>query len=92
MTARCGAKANDFLCSAFQATCLLLITRVFSQEPSPSPTAALETDRIIVTRSYIPSAAEVGADPILSLSREAIDQSGERTTEQLIRNLTGGRA
>ena len=32
-----------------------------------------------MTGSSIPSAAEVGPDPILSLSREAIDQSGERT-------------
>ena len=47
-----------------------------------------ETERITVTGSYIPSAAEVGPNPILTLSREAIDQSGERTTEQLIRNLT----
>jgi len=69
-------------------TCLFLISPAFAQEPSPSPTTAPEIERIIVTGSSIPSAAEVGPDPILSLSREAIDQSGERTTEQLIRNLT----
>ena len=77
-----------FLGSTFQATCLFLITSVFAQEPSPSPTGVPETERVIVTGSSIPSAAEVGPDPILSLSREAIDQSGERTTEQLIRSLT----
>src|SRR6185436_17597964 len=72
----------------FTLGCLMLVSPAFGQEPSPSPTAAPETERIVVTGSYIPSAAEVGANPVLTLSREAIDQSGERTTEQLIRNLT----
>lgn len=66
----------------------LLLTPAFGQEPSPSPTAAPEGERIIVTGSYIPPAAEVGPNPILTLTREAIEQSGERTTEQLIKNLT----
>jgi outer membrane receptor protein involved in Fe transport len=54
-------------------------------EPSPAP----ETDRIIVTGSYIPTqtAAEVGPNPIQVIDRETIDESGERNTEQLLRNL-----
>jgi len=47
-----------------------------------------ETERIIVTGSNIPTAGEVGTNPVLTLDREAIDKAGERTAEELIRNLT----
>ena len=43
------------------------------------PSAAVETDRIIVTGSNIPTAEEVGANPVLTIPRELIDKSGERT-------------
>jgi len=60
----------------------------FAQEPSPAPAAAAETERVIVTGSNIPSAAEVGPNPVQTITRDLIDKSGERTTEELIRNLT----
>src|SRR5206468_6161363 len=52
-----------------------------------SPIAAVETDRIIVTGSNIPTAEEVGPNPVLTIGRELIDKSGERTAEELIKNL-----
>lgn len=54
---------------------------------SPAPGAG-ETERIIVTGSHIPTADEVGTNPVLTLDREAIDKAGERTAEELIRHLT----
>jgi iron complex outermembrane receptor protein len=47
-----------------------------------------ETERIIVTGSYIPTAEEVGPNPVFTIKRDVIEKSGERTTEELIRNLT----
>ena len=46
-----------------------------------------ETDRIIVTGSNIPTAEEVGANPVLTIGRDLIDKSGERTAAELIKNL-----
>ena len=46
-----------------------------------------ETERIIVTGSNIPTAQEVGANPVLNISRDLINKSGERTAEALIKNL-----
>jgi iron complex outermembrane recepter protein len=54
---------------------------------SPLPNVAVETDRIIVTGSNIPTAEEVGANPVVTIGRELIDKSGERTAEELIKNL-----
>ena len=49
------------------------------------PTA--ETERIIVTGSYIPTAEEVGPNPVLEINRDLIEKSGERTTAELLRKL-----
>jgi iron complex outermembrane recepter protein len=57
--------------------------------PAPPPGAGGEavTERIIVTGSNIPTAEEVGPNPVLSINRDLINKTGERNTEQLIRNL-----
>jgi iron complex outermembrane recepter protein len=56
---------------------------------APTPTAApAEAERVIVTGSNIPTAAEVGPNPVDILNREQIDKAGERTTAELVRNLT----
>lgn len=47
-----------------------------------------ETERVIVTGSNIPTAEEVGPNPVLTINRDLIEKSGERTTEELIRNTT----
>jgi len=72
---------------------LLATPKTFSQTiapaASPSLTAApAEAERVIVTGSNIPTAAEVGPNPVDILNREQIDKAGERTTAELVRNLT----
>ncbi|MGI8432723.1 MAG: TonB-dependent receptor plug domain-containing protein [Chthoniobacterales bacterium] len=44
-------------------------------------------DRVIVTGSNIPTADEVGANPVLTYDRTSIAKSGERTAEEFLRNL-----
>ena len=72
---------------------------VTSSEPGavggPSPAAqpanqaggTAETERVVVTGSNIPTAQEVGPNPVLTINRDLIEKSGERTAEELIRNL-----
>ena len=63
-------------------------------EPPPNPSgpagagAVVQTERIIVTGSNIPTAEEVGPNPVLNINRDLIEKSGERTAEELIKNLT----
>ncbi len=45
------------------------------------------TERVIVTGSNIPTAEEVGPNPVLSINRDLINKSGERNTEALLRDL-----
>lgn len=52
----------------------------------PSGTEA-STDRVFVTGSIIPTAAEVGPNPVINTNRDLINKSGERTSEELLRNL-----
>ena len=81
---------------------LLLASSAFAQEPAPSPTSELvsynengtvvqraevSTERVFVTGSAIPTAAEVGPNPVLNVTRDLIDKSGDRSTEELLRNL-----
>ena len=66
-----------------------------AQEPaaSPAPAAAnqgpvtAEAERVIVTGSNIPTAEEVGPNPVLTINRDLINKSGERNAEELLRNL-----
>jgi iron complex outermembrane receptor protein len=62
--------------------------------PPPGQTAAsttagavAETERIIVTGSNIPTAQEVGPNPVLNINRDLINKSPERTAEELIKDL-----
>ena len=72
---------------------ILIAASAFGQDAidraSPSPTpATAEAERVIVTGSYIPTqtAAEVGANPVQVIDRYTIERSGERNTEELLRN------
>ncbi|HEY4282222.1 MAG TPA: TonB-dependent receptor plug domain-containing protein, partial [Chthoniobacterales bacterium] len=60
----------------------------FGQETAPNPAATAEAERVIVTGSIIPTADEVGPNPVLTINRDIIEKSGERTAEELIRNTT----
>src|ERR1700741_1687282 len=62
-----------------------------AQNPAPAASAApagaqAEAERVIVTGSNIPTAEEVGPNPVLNLNRDLINKSGERSTEQLLRD------
>ncbi|MGI8482599.1 MAG: TonB-dependent receptor plug domain-containing protein, partial [Chthoniobacterales bacterium] len=79
---------------AFGASMLVIaVTPTIAQEPTPTPvgpaapTAEASTERVIVTGSNIPTAAEVGPNPVLNVTRDLINKSGERNTEELLRNL-----
>src|SRR4051812_36494365 len=80
---------------------LVLATSVLAQDPAPPTTQSTTvrsfnengteeatTERVFVTGSAIPTAAEVGPNPVLSVTRDLINKSGERNTEELLRNLT----
>src|SRR6266850_4408269 len=56
-------------------------------QPSNITGATAETERIIVTGSNIPTAQEVGPNPVLNINRDLINKSGERSAEELIKNL-----
>jgi outer membrane receptor protein involved in Fe transport len=85
---------------------LVFATIAFAQDPSPTPDATgptvrafnangteeAATERVIVTGSAIPTAAEVGPNPVLNINREMINKSGERNTEELLRNVPAANA
>src|SRR6266704_2943414 len=51
-----------------------------------APAPAAEVERVIVTGSNIPTAEEVGPNPVFALNRDLINKSGQgTTTEQLLK-------
>ena len=57
---------------------------------NPIPPAADQTgeaERVVVTGSNIPTAEEVGPNPVQVVTRDFIEKSGEHTAEQLLRDL-----
>src|SRR5213596_3415819 len=68
----------------------IIATHGFAQAPPPPPAPgaaapAAEVERVIVTGSLIPTAEEVGPNPIFALNRALINTSGAgTTTEQLL--------
>src|SRR4030095_13805222 len=56
--------------------------------PAPGAAAATATaERVIVTGSNIPTAEEVGPNPVDIYNQETMKKSGERTTEQFLQSL-----
>src|SRR5207237_5577389 len=74
-------------CAAWSGAiiCWPLASTTLAQGPTPSPTPAAEVERVIVTGSIIPTAEEVGPNPVYTLNRDLIERSGERTTAELLR-------
>jgi iron complex outermembrane receptor protein len=73
---------------------LIIATSARAQDPAaaaPAPAAPTApeqtTERVIVTGSNIPTAEEVGANPVLTLNRDVIQKSGVRTTEELLQRV-----
>ncbi len=53
---------------------------------APGPGATAEAERVIVTGSNIPTAEEVGPNPVFALNRDLISKSGQGSTvEQLLK-------
>ncbi len=69
--------------------------RGYAQAPSPAPASSpigqasttAEAERVIITGSNIPTAEEVGSNPVLNLNRDLINKSGQRSAEALIKEL-----
>src|SRR3989441_7639973 len=63
----------------------IVASNAFAQAAPPPPAPAAEVERVIVTGSLIPTAEEVGPNPVFSLNRDLINKSGAgTTTEQLL--------
>jgi iron complex outermembrane receptor protein len=65
---------------------LLSASIASGQNPSQAPASSTaEVERVVVTGSFIPTAEEVGPNPVFSLNRDLINKSGAgTTTEQLL--------
>jgi iron complex outermembrane recepter protein len=77
------------MCLAIAVTGSKLVAQDTAIQPNELPTPP-EVKRVIVTGSNIPTtqtAAEVGPNPVLVIDRYTIEKSGERNTEELLRNL-----
>src|SRR5207302_2099708 len=68
----------------------IVASNAFAQAPPPppppgaagAPAPAAEVERVIVTGSLIPTAEEVGPNPVFSLNRDLINKSGAGTTSK----------
>src|SRR5438132_7299331 len=82
------------------ASFFAIVLNVPAQVPSPVPAAAGARDaqgnilpaaataeRVIVTGSNIPTAEEVGPNPVDIYNRDTMSKSGERTTEQFLQSI-----
>src|SRR2546423_3507464 len=73
---------------------LIIASSAFAQNPPPPPPTGAgpappptEVERVIVTGSNIPSAGEVGPNPVDTYNRDNINKSGEVTTEQFLLSI-----
>src|SRR3989449_10891910 len=74
---------------------LIIASNAFAQNLAPlstdigaaPPPPATEAERVIVTGSNIPTAEEVGPNPVDIYNRENITKSGEFTTERFLQSL-----
>src|SRR5437879_3616818 len=86
-----------FACIALVASVgfpFIVASNAFAQAAPPgagaAPAPAAEVERVIVTGSLIPTAEEVGPNPVFSLNRDLINKSGPgTTTEQLLQRQPG---
>src|SRR5437764_6832928 len=68
------------------------LARVFAQAPAapppgaPATGATAEAELVIVTGSNIPTAEEVGPNPVTNLNRDYIEKTGAISVEQLLKD------
>src|SRR2546430_5498346 len=93
-TALCKSGFYRMALAACVGISLIIASNAFAQNPPPPPPPgaapappAAEAQRVIVTGSNIPTAEEVGPNPVLDYSRADINKSGEFTTEQFLLSL-----
>src|SRR5947208_6945583 len=93
-TALCKSGFYRMALAACVRISLMIASNAFAQNPPPPPPPgaapappAAEAQRLIVTGSNIPTAEEVGPNPVLDYSRADINKSGEFTTEQFLLSL-----
>src|SRR5436189_5493748 len=69
----------------------LTVVSAFAQDPSPAPAGGgtAEVERVVVTGSNIPTAEEVGPNPVDTYRTEDIRRIGVRTTTDLVQKLPG---
>ena len=63
---------------------LLLPSGIFAQETVPSPGGVAEMERVIVTGSNIPTAQEVGPNPVDTYRPADIEKLGIRNSTDLL--------
>src|SRR5919201_308334 len=89
-------KTVGLIRASFAAAVGIFGISVYAQGPPPGPAAAgtqagaqgaaAEVERVIVTGSNIPTAEEVGPNPVFSLNRDLINKTAQATTaEQLLK-------
>jgi iron complex outermembrane recepter protein len=61
--------------------------QVTASQPGLQPAQEATAERVIVTGSNIPTAEEVGPNPVLTINRDLINKSGERNAAALIKSL-----
>ena len=77
---------------------LLMVSGAGAQEVDqngnivPASNTQATAERVIVTGSNIPTAEEVGPNPVSIYNRDVLEKSGERTTEQFLRDLPAANA
>src|SRR5215831_17754299 len=97
---RIGLRKFGFLRMALVACVgilLIIAPNAFAQNVEPAstligaaptaPPSTTEAERVIVTGSNIPTAEEVGPNPVDIYNRENINTSGRTTTEQFLQSL-----
>ena len=66
---------------------LLLASGIYAQESTPSAAGVAEAERVIVTGSNIPSAEEVGPNPVDTYRPSDLEKLGVRNSTDLLTNL-----
>jgi len=84
-----GPESAHFISASVSGLFALLACSVSAQNPSPTPgiPTEAEAERVIVTGSNIPTAQEVGPNPVDTYRPEDIEKLGARNTTDLLTKL-----
>jgi hypothetical protein len=82
MNALLDAKSYRAALIAAAECVLIFAANAFAQDTAPSAPGTSEVERVIVTGSAIPTAEEVGTNPLFSINRDLINKSAAGTTTE----------